>query len=784
MFCVVEIEEAFSLALENALHTTFFKKYTISSLYTEKWKDSKEIVAQKQKYTSQLLFNKLCLDIPLLDFNPEDQFNKIAEESKVFSTSEPTPRDISLCCTVRGKGGGKTRALQEVCFEALKSSNNCLAIGVTFNSHTSISYEDFDGVAWKILMVEKKYPSITQYTDLLIFSACSRILASFYSIPYDIVISRLQNILLSLPEWSGKVVFVTVVNHVLCHTRRSRPVDKFLLVIDESKMAVEELKNVDKTIYDPYVTLRDSLLSGDFFTKMAHPMLLMSGLTVLPTMIATDSKRQIVAIPLAEHLDNSQVTELLLEKLRSNNIHISKTTEKQLQLWAALFSNVPRTMEYALAAIDKVAAKKHRNLANSIANSTAAVAFDAAFATAWLSEIKGLCAQYSSMKIATFDSSLLRALVLSEEVSVLEESVRTLIQMSEFTNSLHEMPDDNAGSTSAMIKPITSPLLLWRRLESNMGGNSPMLQQMYSTVVSTMNYIKERQTMPSIGSVRQNAGSLLENMMTGMIKLRFLAFSGPPHGASKAFRKTYQPTVSLHTMLALPNSMEGTILKDVVVDLRELHLQLKTQKSNDSSIKGLPQSFLKKVSFEDNGNLTEIFLKDLGTVVVSKVSPVRLIKFNMAERADGGMLLYRGKEQPPLLVLWDCESRAPLSSRDLSDFDWAQAQYWCSRLPSHELTCNTASDLSASKRSCGQSGLDALAKGQVLFIYLDDWKSPVVHTMTWKDGQRLVVSNEEQDNFPLAIRLNDGIMTKLMVFWSPLYTAARDLYDTGKTEQG
>lgn len=192
------------------------------------------------------------------------------------------------------------------------------------------------------------------------------------------------------------------------------------------------------------------------------------------------------------------------------------------------------------------------------------------------------------------------------------------------------------------------------------------------------------------------------------------------------------------------------------------------------------------LSYNRQGIFGKRFLEELGEVVVSKDKPLRMLRFNKWDRADGGMLIHRGEDMAPLLLLWDCKSRnpvpqAPVSSSENTeptsepeyiegDKNWEQASYWCDDLPSDEATIKQkvkAAALDTASTNYPQSALRSLAERQILFIYAYDWAK------TTKVESRM----SRDQNPAVAIRLNRAIMEKLLVFWFPLYLAARSLYD-------
>lgn len=535
-------------AIEGSLHEVFFcnKKYEISPLYSQRWTDRKDIVDRKRSFGNQLLLRSLGLDIQLLGFDPKERFAAIVSNSAA-KTSEDTnsSRPISMHATVRGMGGGKSRALQELCFEALLEKNNCLAVAVTFNSITSLLPDEKR--AWQAF--SSKNPAIKP-EDLLAFSVCARLISSFYDVEFPLALTELQRILMELPDgWSGSVLLVAVVNHMLVRTRQTRPVDKFFLLIDESKRAADPLRKhfpAELQEYqDVYSPLRDALLSPKFHQRIAHPMLLMSGLQVLPSMMQTSPHMPIIAMPLTEQLDHSGVAQRLLAVAKDNiilNTQGSSLQEGDLMLWAPLFASIPRTLELALTAIGDAAEQRR-----SVEASASALTFDAAFASAWLYKIRDLIwNQYIGMDFSeVFNDQLVRSLVLSEKVSVVGTQVRNLIELSDFTNAIARMPAYDEGKRVYLdqyIVPVASPILMWVKLTDATGAartfnSSPLFTQMSAVAAKAIDGIEKHPSLQVSGTPR-NSGQLLEDLFEGVIGLRLLSFAVSPH--SKTQRRPFR----------------------------------------------------------------------------------------------------------------------------------------------------------------------------------------------------------------------------------------------------
>eukprot|EP01031_Cornospumella_fuschlensis_P025911 gene25911-31290_t len=736
----------------------------------------------------QLLLEASSLDIPLLDFYPAQSFRRIAFRSIALGDNNLfgfKGCDVPLFFMVRGKGGGKTRALQEVCFEALLHQHNCLAVGVTFGSGNELLELDID--AWNALMKgaatgaandaarclrgDSRKDNV-QANDLLMFGVCCRMLSSFYDVDYSIARTTLKDILIALPSWTGELLVFTVFNHMLFHTRKFRPIDKWLLLIDDpSNAAHYAMTGKEIGTKDPFHKLSNIVISFEICNMIdIRPMMLIASKEVLPAMVYPDRRRLKQAIDLPETLDSEAAAKILVHRLASANVQ--HCTESELELWAALFSDAPRTLDFALRAIPIAA--------DIVRNGDSSVAFDSAFTAAWLKEIRQLCQKYYDGGV---EDSLLQPIILSKErVSILEDPARGSIENSMLTNSLKEkgMPFEWRKGSTLSVTPIASAFLLWVRLTRDSENllaqqNSGLLRELRSFLIKIMECMEKREYMTRLGESDGNlkmAGSiqLQRDLLFGIIRLRLLAFAAANTASSESIssssRKPFAPNVSVEDLFAFDKVSDAygyrrhVNARYVNFDLSEL---AKSQNVDSFTCN------IKALSYK---NLKRDFIDEMERVVVSRERQFKLLKFHDQERAGGGMLVYRNEAETPLLVLWDCA--ASCLPHYGGGGDWNHARYWCIKFPSQAPLVKAAAAGIVKKKGYSQSALRALAESNVLFIYVD---SSTKMRVDWYSRSRILMVDSGCGGLssPSAIRLGSGSIQKLLAFCSPLYNAATSL---------
>ena len=85
---------------------------------------------------------KYAMSIPLLNLNPSALIQTVLTAAEI----EPSTRRKPVCATVRGQGGGKTRALEEIRRAILCTRPNVLPIAITFNKDSNSDIDRWSAV--------------------------------------------------------------------------------------------------------------------------------------------------------------------------------------------------------------------------------------------------------------------------------------------------------------------------------------------------------------------------------------------------------------------------------------------------------------------------------------------------------------------------------------------------------------------------------------------------------------------------------------------------------------
>ena len=140
---------------------------------------------------------------------------------------EPSTRRKPVCATVRGQGGGKTRALEEIRRAILCTRPNVLPIAITFNKDSN---SDID--SWGAVETPQLFYAL---------SLVARMASSFYDIDFcdlsNTMNDHLPNILhYNRRRSSGATELIRefVVIMMEAMSAHNRMVDTFVLLIDEA----------------------------------------------------------------------------------------------------------------------------------------------------------------------------------------------------------------------------------------------------------------------------------------------------------------------------------------------------------------------------------------------------------------------------------------------------------------------------------------------------------------------------------------------------------------------
>ena len=170
---------------------------------------------------------------PLFNFNIDTGLQLV--ENALLQT--PSSRWKPVVCTVRGTGGGKTRALEELRI-ALNKRNGCVAVAVTFNKNTMLHIDETSG----------------NKERALVKAVISRLASTLYSIELTDCIPILNGVPI---EIKTEQLLPGFIRHVVKRMRENGArVTSFVILIDEAVRALEELNSS----FDLYGQIRSGVL--------------------------------------------------------------------------------------------------------------------------------------------------------------------------------------------------------------------------------------------------------------------------------------------------------------------------------------------------------------------------------------------------------------------------------------------------------------------------------------------------------------------------------------------
>ena len=276
----------------------------------------------------------VAMAIKMIDFNVSANAKNIVEVSK----DKPDGRTKRVFGTVRGMGGGKTRA-----FEALRRrlllDEGVFVLAVTYNSYWTDS-DKFD--LWK------GWEGAEHMQIIYALSLISRMASMFYHRSLADTVRSMESCMALFPptdRFQGEYLIQSFVLYMTEQVSAHREVKTFILLIDEAK-------RMEKRIFDMYggkeitsvvqCALLDSQLRLPNQTGFLDVGLAISSLSIGPV-IEDRSVREIVPIVLSPKLNTSAIVSVIWNPL--NVSKISPEGSYRLELIAATVNNLPRCVE-------------------------------------------------------------------------------------------------------------------------------------------------------------------------------------------------------------------------------------------------------------------------------------------------------------------------------------------------------------------------------------------------------------------------------------------------------
>ena len=434
---------------------------------------------------------KYAMSIPLLNLNPSALIQTVLTAAEI----EPSTRRKPLCATVRGQGGGKTRALEEIRRAILCTRPNVLPIAITFNHKSECSFD-----SWSAVETPQLYYAL---------SLVARMASSFYDIDFKDVMGILS---MRLPAFTfpkhlelknaENLIREFVVIMMEAMSAHNRTVDTFVLLIDEAARMETHIRDcgffkipadVQMTSVISAALLNKKLTfkpSGGEPHQPINAALLISSLQVSPVG-KSPSSRDVEPIVLAESLDPHAILEKIWRPCFKHRSSLSKKEADTLLLIAAMVNTLPRMVE----SVDTF----FRTGNNSNVPIDEKLVSDLLI---YLMEKTN--SRYSGFTLPS--PGLLYASIFGQKVMLEEQGVMEAIQDSIFTNSL------DSFSPTSVIQPKVSILMLCAAASHSKLETSNMLtKELTDTYSSLVDQI--------IASTKNDAGRLLE--VAGYHWLRF-----------------------------------------------------------------------------------------------------------------------------------------------------------------------------------------------------------------------------------------------------------------------
>ena len=436
---------------------------------------------------------KYAMSIPLLNLNPSALIQTVLTAAEM----EPSTRRKPVCATVRGQGGGKTRALEEIRRAILCTRPNVLPIAITFNHKSDCSFD-----SWGAVETPQLYYAL---------SLVARMASSFYDIDFKDVMGILS---MRLPAFTfpkhlelknaEKLIRGFVVIMMEAMSAHNRTVDTFVLLIDEAvrmERKMQSMKSfqsqldgdVQMTSVISAALLNEKLTFSPSDGEPHQPInaaLLISSLQVSPVG-KSPSSRNVEPIVLAESLDPHAILEKIWRPCFKHRSSLSKKEAHTLLLIAAMVNTLPRMVE----SVDTF----FRTGNNSNVPIDEQLVSDLLI---YLMEKTN--SRYSGFTLPS--PGLLYASIFGQKVMLEEQGVMEAIQDSIFTNSL------DSFSPTSVIQPVVSILMLCAAASHSKLETSNMLtKELTDTYSSLVDQI--------IASTKNDVGRLLE--VAGYHWLRF-----------------------------------------------------------------------------------------------------------------------------------------------------------------------------------------------------------------------------------------------------------------------
>ena len=428
--------------------------------------DPSDPAKNHNSFTSIIDMPETRLRYPMLNFDIDKNVDSIQQ---IVSTPATDERAKSMGIIVKGPGGGKTRSLEELKMELNKDRNGqCLAVAITYNARWMLEVSEFRYIL-KVL-----YPSEIKDEDYIVtvgvvFSVITRMASVLYGIPLLEIQALFCKEAASMPKVdiiSFYLVLVAFIKAVVEDMRirggvlqQGRPIDSFVLFIDESKVVGDKLGLMGIT-GDVLAVIRQAFFHGELDVSAKIGTALVKSSLVFDKAFLTGSGRVCTPLELPLRLDSVEVVEKWwLQQLSpsvSAMIMASEESIVSLRLLAAVSAQLPRAVQLCgelLATRLNAGEPLNLHLFNVIMPKL----------------VQAISARYGSgLKLPPL--KYMRALLLNHEVVVTDE-VSTLVSRGILSNAL--------TSDTGSIIPNTSVIILIAAIKNKIV-EGPLVKEAYA----------------------------------------------------------------------------------------------------------------------------------------------------------------------------------------------------------------------------------------------------------------------------------------------------------------
>lgn len=682
---------------------------------------------------------RLAYDHPLITTRIEDQ------ENVIWNALNATPDERSkpLIAVTKGKGGGKTRIIEEI-KNSMNAKDDCLAVAVTFNHLTEIN------------------PSIDIFRGedpMLSFalSIITRTISSVYKISHRSASKLLkgsEKILVQLSNEIQSNDFTdSLLRHFFAWILENHPTKKniknFIFLVDEYRQFIDEFikyaKNgksneeqqqtvVARLEATPFSSALHKALLNQPILPNVRCCLVLSTLVFNDAIEKTGSGRKLDYIRLPEELQSEEVlTEWLFNPKRGDgkwleewkyrhrffDLNDANPRYRQFRLIVELFNRLPRCLEFLENGLDE-----DRQQLKYPANQEIIEVNDIYIQRL----VDYVFSQFAKMYKNTFPApTLMMKFMQREEVDYRDPTIQDLLKDSTLVNTLDPI-------NSEQMTPIASIVPLYnaakRLVTSDLTIESKMIASEY---LSTANEIIKMIT------IHEKAGDLLEYLCSHWIKFKFITMRESQRSLS---------LLDFFTISQINTKLDGEIfvhLRKLMIKIPEAmrrieiidHSNLQpTPKRKSDFVKLMNGETVKvkvKVNAKDGEKIREKMV-DFKMNDVGPSNPIQLHTFHKGERFDLLLIVYDGSK--PLLFFIETKSWKKSLEDPQSPLALPSTQY-------EKFRDKVVEGIRTDNTSVKSATMKSLLDGNYYFLYLttfDDLQS-------FNREKAIVLTKEDSERF-------------------------------------